>query len=104
ELNRLHSRIFQNFPDRHPVTAAKHQDPFWMRNRGKSRLNERFVIPIFIARAKLKVRVEKQANVVFLASNENPLIRCGLGENRLSGKYTGLRECLEPVGRRKSNN
>src|SRR5271163_4082031 len=59
--------IFENFADGEAITSAEHEDAARHGDRGETRMDERFVIAVFVARTELQVAVEEETQVVLEA-------------------------------------
>ena len=77
--------ILQDFADRQSVAAAQHQHAMRAGKRGKSRMHQRFVIAVFVARAELQMRIQEQPQIVFPLGKHDALIGRIAAEDHLVG-------------------
>ena len=77
--------IFQDFADGEAVAAAEDQNAARCGNCREAGMNESFVIAVFVARAELQVAVEKEAQVVFEAGEDEMLVARVAGEDDFVG-------------------
>src|SRR5258708_6628730 len=85
EGDALDLRILQNFANSEAVATAKNQDAARGRNGGQAGMDERFVIAVFVAGAKLQVAVEKKTEVVLEAREDKVLIAGVEGKDNFVG-------------------
>ena len=93
----LHLRVLQDLPQREAVAAAQHQHAPRTAHRFQRRQYQRLVIAVFVARGKLQVTVDVQAQVVFPACHHQPLIRRGNRMDDLVAKERAFRPMRELV-------
>ena len=77
----MHVGIPEDFADRQSIAAPEHEHRTGRGQLGQSRVHERFVVPVFVARAELEVPVEMQSQVCAVACEHDALVGGRLGVN-----------------------
>src|SRR4029077_13684022 len=77
--------ILQDFANRETVATAKNQDAARSRAGGEARMNERFVVAIFVARTELQMAVKKKSQVILEAREHEMLVMRVASKNNFVG-------------------
>src|SRR4029077_9849207 len=78
-------RVLENFTDGETVTAAQDEDATRRGDAGEAGMDQGFVVAIFVAGTELEVAVEKEAEVVFEAREDQMLVARVAGEDDFVG-------------------
>ena len=81
ELDQRHpldARVLEDLADRHAVAAADHEHAARLSRRRQSRVDQRLVITVFVARMELQVAVEEEPNAGMAGRDDDPLVSAGL--------------------------
>ncbi len=78
-------RILQDFANGEAIATAENQDAAGNRDSGKSGMDKRFMIAIFIAGAELQMAVEKKPQIVLETGEDEMLVTSVARKNDLVG-------------------
>src|SRR5260370_47121 len=77
--------ILQDFTNGEAVAPAENQDAARSRDSGQSGMDKRFVVAVFVAGTELQMTVEKKAQVVLEAGEDEMLITGVAGKDNFVG-------------------
>src|SRR5712692_7304326 len=81
----LDLRILQDFTNGEAVAPAENQDAAWSRDSGQAGMDKRFMVAVFVAGAELQMTVEKKAQVILEAGEDEMLVVSVAGKYNLVG-------------------
>src|SRR6266446_1907869 len=85
ERDAFNLRILQDFANGEPVASAENQDAARSRDSGQAGMDKRFMVAVFVAGAELQMAVEKKAEVILEAGEDEMLVVSVAGKYNLVG-------------------